>query len=81
MEPVQKNHGKRQKYSFFSDTQITVFTSVAEPVHFCAAPAQAPACQKFPLRLQLGPFSRYNLEKFNDFHGFKKFSCFLETSK
>jgi hypothetical protein len=30
--------------------------SVAEPVHFCAAPA--PACQKF--RLQLGPFSSYN---------------------
>jgi hypothetical protein len=33
-------------------------TSVAEPVQFCAAPA--PACQKFSLRLQLGPCSPYN---------------------
>jgi hypothetical protein len=40
----------------------SVSDSVAEPVHFCAAPAPtpAPACQKFRLRLQLGPFSPYN---------------------
>jgi hypothetical protein len=50
-------------------------TSIAELVHFCAAPVPAPACQKF--RLQLGTFSPYNKKKkFNDFHGFKKFSPF-----
>jgi hypothetical protein len=35
--------------------------SVAEPVHFCAAPA--PAFQKFRLRLELRPFFPHILEK------------------
>jgi hypothetical protein len=33
-------------------------SSVAEPVHFCPAPAPAPAFQKF--RLRLGQFTPYN---------------------
>jgi hypothetical protein len=41
-----------------------VVGSVAEPVHFCAV----------RLRLQLGPFSPNNEEKFYDFHGFQKIS-------
>jgi hypothetical protein len=47
--------------------------SVAEPIHFCAAPA--PACQKFRLRLR--PFSPYILEKIQKFPWFKIFFILL----
>jgi hypothetical protein len=61
-----------------------LFNSVAEPVHFCAAPA--PACQKFRLRLQLvknfgsgsDHFSHIFSKKIKNFHGLKKISCFLK---
>jgi Fe-S cluster assembly iron-binding protein IscA len=45
---------------------------------FLCGSAPAPACQKFRLRLQLGPFAPYNEEKFNDFHGFKQNFMFLK---
>jgi hypothetical protein len=45
---------------------------------FLCGSAPAPACQKFRLRLQLGPVSPYNEEKFNYFHVFKKFFPFLK---
>jgi hypothetical protein len=56
-----------------------MLASVGEPVHFCAVPAPAPACQKFWLWVR--PFFPYKKEKFNNFHGFKKFSCFLKIIK
>jgi hypothetical protein len=59
--------------------QLSVFFfSVAEPVHFCAAPA--PACQKLwlLLRLLLRPFSPYILEKIKKLSLFQKFCCFLK---
>jgi hypothetical protein len=33
-------------------TETSVASSIAEPVHFCAAPDPAPARQKIRLRLQ-----------------------------
>jgi hypothetical protein len=59
---------------FFYKIYDCFVCSVAEPVHFCGAPAPAPACQIFRLR----PFSPYIFEKVKNFHGFKKISCFLK---
>jgi hypothetical protein len=64
----------------------TANISVAEPVHFCAAPA--PACQKFRLRLRLqldknfgsgsDHFPHICSTKIKNCYGFKKISCFLK---
>jgi hypothetical protein len=58
-----------------STKSMTVAASVAEPVHFCAAPA--PARQKFGYGLDHFP---YIIEKNSTiFMVFEKFSCFLKT--
>jgi hypothetical protein len=54
---------------------ILLKNSVAEPVHFCPAPA--PASQKF--RLQLGQFPRIIKKNSTIFIVLKKNSCFLKT--
>jgi hypothetical protein len=70
---LSTNVGSGSSSDRFCFPYICEKSSVPEPVHFCAAPA--PACQKF--RLQLGLFSPYNIEKFNDFHCLKnKFMFF-----
>jgi hypothetical protein len=62
-----------------ANSEPIVAASVAESVHFCAAPAPVPACQKFllwlQLRLQLPIYFRKKSKKFiisKNYHAFKK---------